>query len=169
MRIYIKIMLILLIISGSLALDAEGNLNYGDQVTQIFFVKTDGTKIELLKSKKLNFLVFFNVLVPSHWRTLTEIDQLIQDLKKKGCELMCYAISSSDPAEFEIASKTNRSSFILLNDISNKIHDVFEFDCGQCLKFIVIDSGKILRYNASYVDLYVLKQVLTRYCIAKEK
>lgn len=168
MKTYLKVVFLLIVCTTFFLSSAENELSYGDEVKTLLFEKNDGTNVDILKPGELNFLIFFNVSVTSHWRTLSEIDFLIQQQKKNGCEIVSYAISASDPTEFESISKSYKSKFILINDASLQIHQTFDFECGQCLKFVIIDNEGILRFNASYVDLYMLEHVISRYCKKEE-
>ena len=74
-------------------------------------------------------------------------------------------ISQGKPDQFQDMAKSYDIKLNLIDDKSNIVHTYYNFTCDQCLKVVIIDKMQILRYDAAYVNLYMIEQIILRYCM----
>jgi hypothetical protein len=43
------------------------------------------------------------------------------------------------------------------------------FDCGDCMRIVILDKEGKLRYNASYIKMYFVESIIHRYLKKDEK
>jgi hypothetical protein len=84
-------------------------------------------------------------------------------LKADGKKIKFTGISKGESKKFnDLYSKFN-IKYDLVNDLEDKLLPALNFDCGACTKILIVDKGGKVRYNASYVDFYFVKNIIFRY------
>jgi len=83
-------------------------------------------------------------------------------------------VRDNEPIEFFAVSMNSDKKLIrsisqlnikipFINDTKNKFISLFNFECGACMKVVVFDKSGFIRFNASYINLPIVKEIIDRY------
>jgi hypothetical protein len=144
--------------------DESKLLSFGSIIKPLGLTDVMHNKVLCPEENKVNVLIFFNIEFGAHQRTLFKIDQLHKRMIGTSQPVKFFGISQGKPDQFLQAAKQYDLKVNLIDDKDNIVHTYFSFTCDQCIRVIIIDKTQTLRYDATYINLNMIEQIVLRYC-----
>ena len=138
-------------------------LAFGSKIDPISYRDIKDNPIAVPVKGKVTVLLFFNVKRESHQKLASEFNFIFTNMVDQGKKVDLVYISKGDPGIFKSLIDRYNIKFRFINDVDEKFSSVFDFTCGECNKIIIIDKENKIRYNASYIDLYFVNEIVNRY------
>jgi len=166
---FLTILLFILFV-GFLTQSLEGpfifsiqDLTYGTKINKFIVHDYEGKKLTLPFNDSLTLIYFFNIKNHLHLNNLLELDYLERNLNHIKPILRIVGISKGKDNYFQKIFTQYKLNFFLVNDKKNSISKRFQTNCNFCLKVILIDKSSRIRYVASHLDLFFLREIIYRY------
>ena len=140
---------------------------FGTKLDRIVVNNFLGDKITIPVKDRVTVLIFFNVSSLSHGKTLKRFDILYNSLLKEYPWIYFLGVSKGVDQEYQSAQKFQKFKLALINDSAENFIEIFKYACGKCMRVVILDREGIIRYNAGYISLNAVKEIVRRYAEKK--
>jgi len=147
----------------SWGMSGEEILKYGIEIDPISSEDIHGQKFTIPFAGQVTFIYFFDSNIPHHLQKLSELDFYLTNLPAINQKIVILGISRdlSDKNSKKLNNFETNIYFIDDSDLS--LSTKFKYECGQCIKILLIDAKQKLRLLTSEFNLLFLREVIQRY------